>query len=72
MTIGSIIAAPLDVHTRSPAAKEKDERVQELLDIVGLNPDFVNRYPHEFSGGQRQRIGIARALGAQSGSDRLR
>jgi oligopeptide transport system ATP-binding protein len=61
MTVGSIISAPLDVHT-SMNRKAKRERVQELLDIVGLNPDFVNRYPHEFSGGQRQRIGIARAL----------
>ncbi len=61
MTVGSIISAPLDVHT-SMNRKEKRDRVQELLDIVGLNPDFVNRYPHEFSGGQRQRIGIARAL----------
>jgi oligopeptide transport system ATP-binding protein len=61
MTVGSIISAPLDVHTRD-SKKEKRERVQELLKIVGLNPDFVNRYPHEFSGGQRQRIGIARAL----------
>ena len=61
MTVGSIISAPLDVHT-SLNKKEKKERVQELLGIVGLNPDFVNRYPHEFSGGQRQRIGIARAL----------
>jgi oligopeptide transport system ATP-binding protein len=61
MTVGSIISAPLDVHT-SMNRKEKRERVQELLGIVGLNPDFVNRYPHEFSGGQRQRIGIARAL----------
>ncbi len=61
MTVGSIISAPLDVHT-SMNRKEKRERVQELLRIVGLNPDFVNRYPHEFSGGQRQRIGIARAL----------
>lgn len=61
MTVGSIISAPLDVHTNA-SKKEKRDRVQELLKIVGLNPDFVNRYPHEFSGGQRQRIGIARAL----------
>lgn len=61
MTVGSIVGAPLDVHT-DQSRKEKRERVQELLDMVGLNPDFVNRYPHEFSGGQRQRIGIARAL----------
>ncbi len=61
MTVGSIVAAPLDVHTKM-SKKEKHDRIQDLLDIVGLNPDFVNRYPHEFSGGQRQRIGIARAL----------
>jgi oligopeptide transport system ATP-binding protein len=61
MTVGSIISAPLDVHT-SLNKRQKRDRVQELLKIVGLNPDFVNRYPHEFSGGQRQRIGIARAL----------
>jgi oligopeptide transport system ATP-binding protein len=61
MTVGSIISAPLDVHERS-SRKHKQDRVQELLRIVGLNPDFVNRYPHEFSGGQRQRICIARAL----------
>jgi oligopeptide transport system ATP-binding protein len=61
MTVGSIIAAPLEVH-RYSKGKAKRERVQQLLDLVGLNPDFVNRYPHEFSGGQRQRIGIARAL----------
>jgi len=61
MTVGSIIGAPLDVHTNI-SATEKHDRIQGLLDIVGLNPDFVNRYPHEFSGGQRQRIGIARAL----------
>ncbi len=61
MTVGSIISAPLDVHTRLKG-RDKRERVQELLSIVGLNPGFVNRYPHEFSGGQRQRIGIARAL----------
>ncbi len=61
MTVGSIIAAPLEVHN-VVSGKEKHERVQELLQMVGLNPYFVNRYPHEFSGGQRQRIGIARAL----------
>ena len=61
MTVGSIVGAPLDVHTKM-SKKEKYDRIQELLEIVGLNPDFVNRYPHEFSGGQRQRIGIARAL----------
>jgi oligopeptide transport system ATP-binding protein len=61
MTVGSIIAAPLEVH-HVAKGKSKRERVQELLDLVGLNPEFVNRYPHEFSGGQRQRIGIARAL----------
>ena len=61
MTVGSIISAPLEVH-KVARGKEKHERVQELLQMVGLNPYFVNRYPHEFSGGQRQRIGIARAL----------
>ena len=61
MTVGSIIAAPIEVHDRV-GGKDKKDRVQELLRMVGLNPDFVNRYPHEFSGGQRQRIGIARAL----------
>lgn len=61
MTVGNIIGAPLDVHTNM-RGKERHDYIQGLLDIVGLNPDFVNRYPHEFSGGQRQRIGIARAL----------
>ena len=61
MTVGSIIAEPLDEHT-SLKRKQKRERVRELLNSVGMNPDFENRYPHEFSGGQRQRIGIARAL----------
>ncbi len=61
MTVSSIIAEPLDEHgTATGAAKQ--ERVRELLDAVGMNPRFANRYPHEFSGGQRQRIGIARAL----------
>jgi oligopeptide transport system ATP-binding protein len=61
MTVGSIISEPLVIHGIGDAASRK-ERVQELLRVVGLNPYFVNRYPHEFSGGQRQRIGVARAL----------
>ncbi|RKX24669.1 MAG: peptide ABC transporter substrate-binding protein [Candidatus Zixiibacteriota bacterium] len=61
MTVGSIIAEPLEVH-RIGNKKERRERVKELLALVGLNPYFISRYPHEFSGGQRQRIGIARAL----------
>ncbi|MFZ1753928.1 MAG: dipeptide ABC transporter ATP-binding protein [Caldilineaceae bacterium] len=62
MTVGSIVGEPLEVHNIGSSRKERQERVQELLKIVGLNPYFINRYPHEFSGGQRQRIGVARAL----------
>ncbi len=62
MTVGSIVGEPLEVHSIGKSKKERQDRVQELLKIVGLNPYFINRYPHEFSGGQRQRIGIARAL----------
>jgi oligopeptide transport system ATP-binding protein len=61
MTVGGIVAAPLKIHGVM-RGREAAERVAELLELVGLNPGFVNRYPHEFSGGQRQRIGIARAL----------
>jgi oligopeptide transport system ATP-binding protein len=61
MTVGAIVGEPLEVHGIG-TKQENRERVQELLRIVGLNPYFVNRYPHEFSGGQRQRIGVARAL----------
>ncbi len=61
MTVGSIIGEPLEIHNLAKG-REKQQRVQELLSVVGLNPYFANRYPHEFSGGQRQRIGIARAL----------
>jgi oligopeptide transport system ATP-binding protein len=61
MTVGEIIAEPLKVHGIAKGSESLD-KVRELLDMVGLNPDFVTRYPHEFSGGQRQRIAIARAL----------
>lgn len=61
MTVGSIIAEPMQIHKLVPK-EQRNQRVQELLEVVGLNPYFANRYPHEFSGGQRQRIGIARAL----------
>lgn len=62
MTVGSIVGEPLEVHGIGSGRKDRQDRVQELLKTVGLNPYFVNRYPHEFSGGQRQRIGVARAL----------
>jgi oligopeptide transport system ATP-binding protein len=62
MTVGNIIGEPLEVHNIYSSKAERRERVQDLLKVVGLNPYFVNRYPHEFSGGQRQRIGVARAL----------
>ncbi len=61
MTVGGIVGEPLEVHNIGTKA-ERLERVRELLAVVGLNPYFINRYPHEFSGGQRQRIGVARAL----------
>jgi len=64
MTVGKIIAEPLEVHNIGNG-RERRERVQELLQLVGMSPHFVNRYPHEFSGGQRQRIGVARALALQ-------
>ncbi len=61
MTVGSIVSEPLQVHNVMNKAERK-EFVAQLLEKVGLNPFYINRYPHEFSGGQRQRIGIARAL----------
>src|SRR3989475_11847421 len=61
MTVGGIIAEPLEIHNIAKG-KEKDEKVREMLRIVGLNPYFANRYPHEFSDGQRRRIGVARTL----------
>jgi oligopeptide transport system ATP-binding protein len=62
MKIRDIVAEGLDIHKLTSSKEERDERVQHLLDLVGLNKDHLTRYPHEFSGGQRQRIGIARAL----------
>jgi oligopeptide transport system ATP-binding protein len=64
MTVGEIIGEPLLVHELA-TRKEAQAQVQELLKLVGLNPAYANRYPHEFSGGQRQRIGVARALSLQ-------
>ena len=61
MTVGSIISEGMEIHNMYTPEKRK-ERVGELLDLVGLNKEYANRFPHEFSGGQRQRIGIARAL----------
>jgi oligopeptide transport system ATP-binding protein len=61
MTVGNIVSEPLKTHKMGEAGDRK-RRVQELLEVVGLNPEHYNRYPHEFSGGQRQRIGVARAI----------
>ncbi len=62
MTVGEIISDPLLVYRENQSRKEIDEKVQELLRLVRLDPSHTSRYPHEFSGGQRQRIGVARAL----------
>jgi oligopeptide transport system ATP-binding protein len=62
MTAGGIIGEPLDIHGVGGNSAERRDRIRELLVTVGLNPDFADRYPHEFSGGQRQRIGVARSL----------
>ncbi|MFD0177313.1 ATP-binding cassette domain-containing protein, partial [Streptomyces rochei] len=60
-TVGKIISGPMEINGINPAGG-REKRVRELLEIVGLNPEHYNRFPHEFSGGQRQRIGVARAL----------
>jgi oligopeptide transport system ATP-binding protein len=62
MTVGDIIGEPFDIHPEVAPRGDRRNKVKELLDLVGLNADHINRYPHQFSGGQRQRIGIARAL----------
>jgi len=64
MTVNAIIGEPIDTHGLMKGAAKRD-RIAELLEIVGLDPRYVNRYPHEFSGGQRQRIGVARALAVE-------
>jgi oligopeptide transport system ATP-binding protein len=65
MSVGAIIGEPLAIHGLSKGGKARKERIQDLMRVVGLNPYYANRYPHEFSGGQRQRIGIARALAVE-------
>ncbi|MGW6792226.1 ABC transporter ATP-binding protein [Streptomyces chartreusis] len=62
MTVGDIIGEPYEIHPEAAPRGDRRRKVQELLDVVGLNPEYINRYPHQFSGGQRQRIGIARGL----------
>jgi oligopeptide transport system ATP-binding protein len=62
MTVGDIIGEPYEIHPEVAPKGDRRKRVQDLLDVVGLNPEYINRYPHQFSGGQRQRIGIARGL----------
>jgi peptide/nickel transport system ATP-binding protein len=62
MTVADIIGEPFDIHPEVAPRGSRATRVRDLLDLVGLNPEYLNRYPHQFSGGQRQRIGIARAL----------
>jgi oligopeptide transport system ATP-binding protein len=62
MTVGDIIGEPFEIHAEVLPKRARLGRVRELLDLVGLNPEHISRYPHQFSGGQRQRIGIARAL----------
>jgi oligopeptide transport system ATP-binding protein len=63
-TVGDIVGEPIDIHGLAKG-KERQDRIYELLNVVGMNPQFADRYPHEFSGGQRQRIGIARALAVE-------
>ena len=72
MTVGDIVGEPFEIHRDVVPKGGRRQRVQELLDLVGLNPEHINRYPHQFSGGQRQRIGIARGRGAQPEGDHLR
>ena len=61
-TVGDIVGEPFEIHTDVLTKRDRRQRVQQLLELVGLNPEHIHRYPHQFSGGQRQRIGIARGL----------
>ncbi|MFE9397372.1 ABC transporter ATP-binding protein [Streptomyces flavidovirens] len=65
MTVGDIIGEPYEIHPEVAPKGDRRRKVQDLLHVVGLNPEYINRYPHQFSGGQRQRIGIARGLALQ-------
>ena len=65
MTVGEIVGEALDIHKLCPGKAERRERINQLLDEVGLNTEHANRFPHEFSGGQQQRVGIARALAVE-------
>lgn len=65
MTIGAILEEPLIIHNLFASDKDRKDRVKQLAEVVGLRPEVLNRYPHEFSGGQRQRVGIARALAVE-------
>jgi oligopeptide transport system ATP-binding protein len=62
MTVADIVGEPFEIHPEVAPKGDRERKVKDLLDVVGLNPEHINRYPHQFSGGQRQRIGIARAL----------
>jgi oligopeptide/dipeptide ABC transporter ATP-binding protein len=62
MTVGDIVGEPFDIHPDVAPKGDRKQKVKDLLDFVGLNPEHINRYPHQFSGGQRQRVGIARGI----------
>ena len=65
MSVSDIVSEPIVIHGLASSPEARNQRVGELMEMVGLNPDYRNRYPHEFSGGQRQRVGIARALATE-------